>query len=121
MLLEKFLNLIDRTWIGKAVARKRELIASTDPERIYVENIRQFFHMPYQVAKGLCEMAVKERVFDKKEGVICPSCRRIIKSCEVNEELTGEIICMVCQAKEEDTFCFKVNDLDRRIYYQLRT
>ena len=120
MLLEKFLNLIDKTWMGRAIDRKRELISKTDPDRIYVENIRQFFRMPYRVAKGLCEMAVKERVFNKKEALICPSCGRVIKSCEVNEELKGKIICTVCQANEEDSFCFNVNDLGRRIYYQLK-
>ena len=120
MLLEKFLNLIDKTWIGRSIDRKRELIANTDPDRIYVENIRQFFHMPYRLAKSLCEMAVREKIFNKKEGVICPSCGRIIKSCEAGESLKGAITCTVCQSNEEESYSFDVNNLDRRIFYQLK-
>ncbi|HRD40962.1 MAG TPA: hypothetical protein PLC65_20200, partial [Bacteroidia bacterium] len=60
MSLIKLYQIIDRSFIGKFVERKLSIIENTDPERIYVENIRSFYNMPSFAAKTLCELAVRE-------------------------------------------------------------
>src|SRR6476620_3245869 len=80
MLLEKFSDIIDHSSIGVAVAKRRELIENTDPRRIYVENIRSFFGIPRATARYLCEIAVRQGVFEKRVGYLCGNddCKRLL-------------------------------------------
>ncbi len=100
--------------------RKSELIAKLDPNRIYVENVRSYFHVPYMVAKILCEMAVKEGFFKKKIALVCPNdnCKRIIKT---QDSLYGlsRIKCRNCEANEEDKCEFDISELEKMEFYQL--
>ena len=69
MLLQKFLNLIDATPIGRVVAKREELIEQLDPERIYIENVRSFFGISYSLARLLCEMAVESNYLSAAMGL----------------------------------------------------
>ena len=69
MLLQKFLNLIDATPIGRVVANREELIEQLDPERIYIENVRSFFGISYSLARLLCEMAVESNYLSAAMGL----------------------------------------------------
>ena len=122
MQFEKLFDIIDKSKLGKIIIRKQNIIENTDPDRIYVENIRSFFNFPFPIAKLLCEMAVKEKLFIKKIGLLCPNadCGRIIKSYEINERIDKFLTCEQCQLKEEEKNCFLSSELDRIIYYQLR-
>jgi hypothetical protein len=122
MLSEKFWKTIDASAIGKFVSNKQKIIAFTDPQRIYIENIRSFFHLPFFVAQGLCELAVREKYFNKKVGVVCANsdCERIIKSFNDKDVIEGEIICENCEAKEEENYTFESNKLKKVTFYQLK-
>lgn len=122
MSFEKFLNLIDRTPIGAVVDKKLDITEKTDPDRIYIENIREFYNLPYVAAKTLCELAVREHIFRKKIGVICPNdeCRRIIKSYDIAEEQDETITCIPCQLRESEEYSFNTKELETIIFYQLQ-
>lgn len=100
--------------------KQSQLIQATDPERIYVENVRSFFHLPLKAAKILCELAVKEGLFRKKYGVSCPSCGRIIKSFDNIQNIPVEIICELCLDLEEPKHLFNKDEIEIIEYYQLR-
>jgi hypothetical protein len=122
MLFEKFLNLIDRTPIGAIVDKRLDIIEKTDPDRIYVENIRAYYNLPFAAAKTLCELAVKERIFKKKIGVICPNdeCGRIIKSYDSEKQMDEKVTCIQCELRECEEHSFIAKDLEKIVFYQLQ-
>jgi hypothetical protein len=122
MSFERFFSLIDTTWIGNYIEKKREIIENTDPQRIYIENIRAFFNMPFSLAKFFCELAVKEKVFNKKIGILCPNenCERIIQSCDIDEQINETIVCIQCELMEKVEYRFKADELERITFYQLQ-
>ena len=107
--------------VQQFLKRRVEIIEKTDPDRIYVENIRSFFRVPYTVARFFCEMAVKEKFFKKKVGVFCSNedCRRLIKSYDSRLEINDEIICDICEDLGKEKFVFVKEDIEIVEFYQL--
>jgi len=68
----------------------------------------------------MCEMAVKEGVFDKRVGLKCPQCHKIIKSFSYYDELPYIIECEICELNEEPVHEFLVEELQKITYYKLR-
>lgn len=106
--------------LKKLLKKQSQLLQATNPERIYVENVRSFFHLPHQAAKTLCELAVKEGLFKKKYAVSCPSCGRIIESFDNVEKIPEELTCEICQDLEEPKYTFQKDELEIIEYYQLK-
>ncbi|KIC01697.1 hypothetical protein OA88_12630 [Flavobacterium sp. JRM] len=107
----------------KYFKRKAELIEKTDPDRIYVENVRSFFNLPYNVAKKLCDMAVRQNYFRKKYGIYCKNdeCRRIINVYDKTEDVPNQIECYICEANEKEHYIFNKNEVEIIEFYQLIT
>src|ERR1044071_10433899 len=118
MLLEKFSNIIDRTPIGAAIDYRRKLIEQTDPQRIYVENIRSFFHIPHGLAKWLCEVAVKEGAFEKRIGFLCPNCQALIGHIKPSES-APQLFCESCKTIGEDKYEFSKSECQVIAFYRL--
>ncbi|KQS34020.1 hypothetical protein ASG33_08295 [Dyadobacter sp. Leaf189] len=102
------------------LARKAELLELTDPDRIYVENIRSIFNLPTKIAKLLCELAVKSGQFEKRYGVKCPNCSRLIKVYNTLDEIPQNIKCLSCEVLEVDRFEFNRAEFDVVTFYRLR-
>jgi hypothetical protein len=121
MSLKRLLNLIDNTGIGNFVSSKQSLIENTNPDRIYIENVRSFFNLPSTIAKLLCDIAVRQNVFRKQIGVLCPNkdCGRIIKTYDSIEEIEEVIECEQCLLKEEDKHSFSKEQIKIIVFYQL--
>jgi hypothetical protein len=117
----KFFQIIDNSFIGRFVDKRFDLIASTDPERIYVENIRSFYSLTTPIAKTFCEMAVKEHLFNKHFGIECPNenCQRIIASYTRVDDLPETITCEHCQLLENDKYQFDTNEYNVTEFYKL--
>jgi hypothetical protein len=99
--------------------KRAQLIRSTDPERIYVENVRSFFNITTALAKGFCEMAVKERLFRKRIGLECPTCKRLVLTLGAEEKLPVLIRCEQCEAHEEERFEFRSEEMRQIVFYQI--
>jgi hypothetical protein len=121
MSLMKFFQIIDNSFIGKLINKKLDLITSTDPERIYVENIRSFYNIPQSVAKFFCEMALRENLFKKSFAVECPndSCNRLITTYSTRQEIPETITCENCQLLEKDRFEFSTSEFKIIEFYKL--
>ncbi|TKC65173.1 hypothetical protein FBD94_01035 [Pedobacter hiemivivus] len=117
----RLLQIIDKSFLGKFIAKKQELIAATDPNRIYVENIRSFFNIPNRLAKLFCNLAVREGVFREKIGIICynKDCERIILSVDNLDQMPSVITCQSCQLREESEYDFNTASLSTIIFYQI--
>ncbi len=103
MLLEKYLKTIN----------------SINPGKIYIENVRAFFHVPRSVAKLMCEMAVVDKLFERKIGLVCPGCHRILASFSTELEIPEIISCDICEAEDKDVFEHRTSELDRVTFYKL--
>ena len=106
---------------NKYFRNKAKIIEITDPDRIYIENIRSFFNISSRFAKFLCETAVRQGLFEKKIAVECGNedCKRIIKVFNINEELPDYLDCIVCQAEGREKFRFYKKDYNIIEFYKL--
>ena len=104
----------------KFLHRKAEIAKSTDPERIYVENVRSFFNVPTRVAKLICNIAVRNGVLRKKYAVECKNvdCQRIIKTYNSELDLPAKTHCRTCELEGESEFEFNTSDLNIVEFYQ---
>lgn len=121
MWLERFLSLIDSTAVGRLVARQADVLEATDPDRIYVENIRSFFGFPTPVARGLCELAVRRGLFLRRIGLLCPNedCQRLVRSFAPDEVLPDELTCKTCEIDEKEVSTFPAGDMIKLEFYKL--
>ena len=92
----------------------------TDPQRIFPENVRSYFNTSIGIANILCKMAVKDGVFEKKIGFVCPNdnCERIIKSYS-DENIDEDLNCTHCELIGNERFIFNTKNLKRVEFYQL--
>lgn len=122
MLSTKFWQIIDESPVGKFVDKKRRQIFNTDPERIYVENVRSFFGMPFWAAKFLCDMAVRQGVFEKRIGLVCKNddCKRIIATYGENEKIPETINCLQCEINQKGEHEFRTSELEKLTFYRLK-
>lgn len=121
MSLTKFLLAIEKSVIGRFFANKIGLINQLNPQRIYVENVRAIYNIPYFAAKLFCEMAVIEGIFVKKIGVECQNleCERIILSVGNTSDIPSIVSCKNCEILERDKFEFSEKELRKITYYVL--
>ncbi|MDF7813591.1 hypothetical protein P1X16_19595 [Hymenobacter sp. YC55] len=115
----KFLEIIDRSFIGRFVQNRLNILEHTDPNRIYVEQVRSFYGVPKFVAKYLCEKAVQKGLFVKRFGVECPNEGRLIITAGSREELPRVIYCSNCEALEEDKYEFALEECHVEEFYKL--
>lgn len=106
--------------LKKLLKNKAKVIEETNPDKIYVENVRSFFNIPTKWAKYLCELAVRQNVFRKRYGVMCKNsdCHRIIEVFNSQNDIPDELECYVCQSEGKD-HVFKKEELDVIEFYQL--
>jgi len=119
MWLEKFFQIIDKSFIGRFIDKRLDVICATNPDRIYVENIRSFYNLNTSTAKTLCEMAVKENLFKKRIGVECPDCGKLITHYNSEKEIPEKIVCDNCLMLENDKHEFKKSEISKIEFYQL--
>lgn len=97
-------------------------IKDIDPGKIFVENVRSVYKIPQFAARVLCEMAVQDKLFEKKIGLICPAptCnKRIIAEFNSFDELPDEVACAVCEGEGLDQFIYKTSELEKIEFYRL--
>lgn len=122
MWLERFFQLIDRSPLGTAVEKRRRLLEYTgEPARIYVENVRSFFGVSHRVAQKMCDLAVRQGLFERCLAFLCPRDERVIfEACGPDAAAPSHLMCEVCEALEEPSD-FESTQCRRMPYYRLRT
>jgi hypothetical protein len=131
MLLEKFSDIIDRSPIGASVAKRRKLIEQTNPNRIYAENIRSFFGIPKSVAIYLCDIAVREGLFEKRIGYLCPNddCHSMLWDVAAGQKVPKDVVagqevpkilgCDNCEALGREDYEFGRNECRQIEFYRV--
>lgn len=100
---------------------KAKIIENTDPDRIYVENVRSFFNISSRLARFFCEIAVRRGLFEKKIAIEClnEDCKRIIKVFDNAEQLPKEITCIICEAEGNEKYSFDISEYKIVEFYKL--
>jgi len=116
-------EIIDSTWLGNFIRRKADIILNTNPDKIYVENIRSFFGVSSSIAKAMCEFAVRSGHFSKHVGYICPNinCRKIIIEVLYTKTITqSQIECLNCALREEKINMWDISEIEVIEFYRLK-
>lgn len=114
----RFFQIINNSFIGRFVDKRVELVAHTDPDRIYVENVRSFYNWSTPVAKMFCQMAVKDNLFKSKFIVECPECDKSFVF-DSRSDVPDYIECENCVLLENDKTGFLRGDCNVTEFYQL--
>jgi hypothetical protein len=115
----QFLEIIDKSFVGRFIQNRLNVLEHTDPNRIYLENIRSFYGVPTFIAKYLCEKAVKKGLFLKRVGVECPNEGRLIMTVDATESLPERIYCPNCEVLGYDRHEFALSECRQVEFYKL--
>jgi hypothetical protein len=118
MSFQRFYQIIEKSFIGRFLEKRINVLEHTNPDRIYIENVRSFYNMPFWAAKFFCELAVKEGIFRRRIGIVCPNDGRIIQTIDNLSEIPETITCINCQQLEIDKYEFSKSDVKTIIFYQ---
>lgn len=107
----RFFGAIGKGPVGRWAGRKLEILAATDADHIYVENVRSFFNVPSAVAHIMCEEAVDKGVLVKRIGYLCPNDKNILF--HLSEEVAPEevVTCAICEQEDGRQSEFRATDL----------
>ncbi|MDI1322265.1 MAG: hypothetical protein PSV36_05915 [Algoriphagus sp.] len=119
MLSPRLLKRIDNSFIGRIVSDKRDIIERTNPDKIYIENVRSFFNTSFGIAKFLCEKAVDFGYFEKYYGYKCPIHGNVIYSSKTELEGDQEVYCGTCEDLGKEKFRYFANELNTVVFYRL--
>ena len=97
-----------------------QIINQIDAGKIYVENVRHFLNTSVEKARIFCEMAVQEKIFTRKIGLVCPNDNRIIQEYNDISEIPNTITCGVCEADGIERYSFNTADLKRITFYSIK-
>lgn len=106
---------------NKFFKNKARIIEITDPDRIYIENVRSFFNISSRFAKFLCETAVRQGLFEKKIAIECTNsdCKRIIRVFDYSEELPEALNCIVCELEGKEKYKYDKSEYKLVEFYKL--
>ena len=94
-------------------------LEETNPDRIYIENIRSIFNISTRWARYICKIAVRQGILKRKFAVECKNndCLRVIKSFDKEIDIPEIIECRTCELEGQE-FKFNKSQLNITEYYQ---
>src|SRR5262249_52561306 len=103
---------------GEFITGDLDALASLDPSRIYIENVRSVFGVSHSAAVRFCETAVRQGIFEKLIEGQCPD-GSVPASASNENELPETVTCY----SEVDGFIAAVDiptsDLPKTVFYRL--
>jgi hypothetical protein len=103
----------------KFFKRQTRALEETDPDRIYIENIRSIFNISSRWAKYICKIAVRQGILKRKFAVECKNndCLRVIKTFDNEFDIPEIIECRTCELEGQE-FILYTKELNIVEYYQ---
>lgn len=116
MLLEKFLDTINKFFPNDYLYGKESELASLDLDKIYLENVRSLLDVSSKRAEQICESAVRQGVFSRKIEVLCPDGSAAITA-NTENELPDSVLCWTEEDGEFVQVKLPTEKLRRLVYY----
>jgi hypothetical protein len=118
-LFSRFLQAIKSLLPAPLSNEQLELLSQLDTHQIYVENVRSLLGVSYREAVDILETAVRQGVFTKKIGVVCPD-GSVGASAETEDNLPATTPCF---KEDEDGLAEEFNlptqTLKKVVFYSL--
>lgn len=103
-----------------SLAQYLQAIKSIDPGKIEIENVRSVLKTSRRSAELICEMGVKEGVFEKRIGFVCPNEGKIIADFDFYDtNIPAQLTCNTCEGDDQEEYIFNTQDLEYIKFYRL--
>lgn len=99
-------------------AKLEELILRLNPDKIYLENVRNILGVSTTKAKTICETAVRQGVFSRRVEVLCPD-GSVAASADSEQSLPNFVRCWNEEAGNIQEVELETDGLRRNVYYRL--
>jgi len=118
MLSGRFFETISRLMPVDALSGKENEIAKLNPDKIYVENVRAVLGVSYASAVRICEMAVRQGLFERGIEVLCPD-GSVATSADSEASLPETVTCWKESDGEVEEEKLATASLGRIVFYRL--
>ena len=115
--LMKFFDAITSLFQVDPVRGKEAAIASLDPEKIYLENVRSVLGVSTTAARRICDTAVRRGLFQSRVEVVCPD-GTVAKVADSEDELPETLNCWVEQGGEFSQVEHRTEALTKVVFYR---
>ncbi len=92
MLSMKFFEIVSKFIPGAIPCGTEEAIASLNPDKIYIENVRSALGISHRAAVRICETAVRQGFFRRQVEVLCPD-GAVAASADTEDALPKTVRC----------------------------
>jgi len=115
--LTKFFDSISRFIPGDPLSGRAEAIAKLNPDKIYVENVRNALGVSSSRAQQICETAVRQGLFDRYVEVVCPD-GVVAASAHTESELPETVHCWAEHEGKLEEVELATNTLGKKTFYR---
>jgi hypothetical protein len=116
LLLTKFFDSIARFFPGDPFHGRGKELARLNPEKFYVENVRNALGISTRRAQRICDIAVRQGLFERRVEVLCPD-DVVAASARAEAELPERVRCW--DEREEVELEIETAKLRKVIFYRL--
>jgi hypothetical protein len=113
-------NCIQAFKLNQKLTDQIAVLQKMENDKLFVENVRQFFNITKENAEFLCEQGVREGIFEKRIGVLCSNCNGMIYSSEFGNILPDVVVCENCKELGVGNYKFATSSLDKITFYTFR-
>lgn len=118
-LLERLFRTISGGIPGLELSEgKAAKLASLNPDKFYVENVRSILGVSYAAAVGICETAVRQGLFERRVEVVCPD-GAVAASADVEAHLPETVRCWHEAEGHLEAEELPTNSLEKKTFYRL--
>ena len=118
MWFERFYSAIKRIFGGEFITGNLDALASLDPSRIYVENVRSVFGVSHTAAVRFCETAVRQGIFERLIEVRCPD-GSVPTSAPTEDKLPDTVPCYTHTDGFLEVVYLPTSELPKTVFYRL--
>ena len=93
-------------------------LSKLDPDRIYIENVRNVLNVSIRAAEMFCETAVRQGLFERFVEVSCPD-GSVAASSHSEDGLPPMVRCFVKVDGFEEEVQLPTRDLQKMTFYRL--
>ena len=117
--LTKFFDRMSRTIPSSGVPiRNSEALSQLDPDRIDTENVRSVLGVSHREALRICEIAVRQGLFEKRIAVFCPD-GTVAVTAKTEADIPSVIRCWTDIDGHKEAIDVPAEKLERFVFYRL--
>lgn len=116
--LMRLSDLIDKLVPDGVPQGKIEELSRLDPDKFYIENVRSVLNISHKRAKSICDIAVKQGVFEGWIELRCPD-GSVPATAKTEDSLPEKVRCWIEKDGKSEPVWMASSDLQRVPFYRL--